>query len=382
MENQSVVSGVSLFPKRDDWPTGFGSNSAQVVDGVEVLVNGSYDAPMTIGSLELNGEALDQYPGGGDYKMTDFTIFGYPDGTAATSLPLYGGAGGTLTVDNLQQDYEIRWTGVTGDTTINGNNVIATKSGGSVATLFGASGYSIANHPFNPSPGSTDPFVIPIPFEVWNVDTEEQVNVVIWDRNTGGRQPTDPNFQVWNTVDRMYVWVVNTAYTTSAIDPASQLVADNATWNWSIFNSTFTTGDVIKVNYDNPFQTGVDTYRYNTTAATYSNDLAKQQLDKINVFPNPYYGVNPQEINKYEKFVTLNHLPDNATIRIFNLAGQLLRTIEKTTPGQYQRWDLLTDSGLPVASGLYIIYIDMPDLGATKILKAAIIQEQQILDRF
>ena len=382
LQNQSVVSGVALYPTRDDLPTGFGANAGQVVDGVEVGVNGSYDAPITIGSLELNGEPLDVYPGGGNMSMIDFTIFGYPDGTASTSLPLYGGAGGTLVVDDLQQDYELRWTGVTGDSTINGNNVIVTKTGGSMATLIGASGYSIANHPLNPSPGSTDPFTIRIPFEVWNVDSDEQINLIIWDRNTGGRQPSDPNFQVWNTVDRMYIWALNTSYSTDVIDPTSQTVADNATWNWSIFRSVFETGDVIKINYDNPFQIGVDTYRFNTTESTYSDDLAKQQLDKINVFPNPYYGVNSQEINKYEKFVTLNHLPDNATIRIFNLAGQLVRTIEKSEAGQYQRWDLLTDSGLPVASGLYVIYIDMPDLGATKILKAAIIQEQQILDRF
>jgi hypothetical protein len=37
---------------------------------------------------------------------------------------------------------------------------------------------------------------------------------------------------------------------------------------------------------------------------------------------------------------------------------------------------------LPAASGLYIAYIEMPDIGATKILKIAIIQEEQILDRF
>jgi hypothetical protein len=59
-----------------------------------------------------------------------------------------------------------------------------------------------------------------------------------------------------------------------------------------------------------------------------------------------------------------------------------VKTIEKIAPGQFERWDLTTDSGLPVASGLYIIYVDMPDLGRTKILKAAVIQEQQILDRF
>ena len=60
----------------------------------------------------------------------------------------------------------------------------------------------------------------------------------------------------------------------------------------------------------------------------------------------------------------------------------MVRTIEKDNSSTYQRWDLANESGLPVASGLYIAYIEMPDLGETKVLKVAIIQEQQILDRF
>ena len=49
---------------------------------------------------------------------------------------------------------------------------------------------------------------------------------------------------------------------------------------------------------------------------------------------------------------------------------------------EFQRWNLANESGLPVASGLYIAYIELPELGETKILKVAIIQEQQIIDRF
>jgi len=103
----------------------------------------------------------------------------------------------------------------------------------------------------------------------------------------------------------------------------------------------------------------------------------------MNVFPNPYYGVNTEELNKYQRFVTFNHLPDKATIRIFNLAGVLIKTIQHDQLGsQFERWDLANEFGLPVGSGLYIAYIDMPELGTTKILKLAIIQERQILDRF
>jgi hypothetical protein len=60
----------------------------------------------------------------------------------------------------------------------------------------------------------------------------------------------------------------------------------------------------------------------------------------------------------------------------------LVQTIDKDNNDQFMRWNLANDSGLPVSSGIYLAYIDMPDLGKTKILKLAIIQEQQILDRF
>jgi hypothetical protein len=110
--------------------------------------------------------------------------------------------------------------------------------------------------------------------------------------------------------------------------------------------------------------------------------LAKDDVSQINVFPNPYYGVNSQELNKYQRFVTFNHLPRKATIRIFNLAGVMVRTINRESDSQFEQWDLKNDSNLPVGSGLYIAYIEMPDVQATKIVKIAIVQEQQILDRY
>ena len=125
-----------------------------------------------------------------------------------------------------------------------------------------------------------------------------------------------------------------------------------------------------------------DVFTFTAPAPSSSLDLAKQDIEKINVFPNPYYGANSEELNKYNRFVTFSHLPAKATIRIYNLAGVLVKEIEKSSTTQFERWNLANNSGLPVASGLYIAYIDMPDIGKTKILKVAIIQEQQILDRF
>jgi hypothetical protein len=384
LENQPVVSGVSLFPRRDDLPTGFGANSGSVMDGAEVILNGSYDAPIVPFDYVLtpiNPDNPSRIAKGSSASKTttvfaDYTLYGLP-----TSWAIDGYGYGTSDLNKLQQDYEFRYTGVL-DTVVDGTDtLIVVGSGGQMATIFGTSagGSNVANHPMNPNPGVNDPFLIRIPFEVWNKDTGKQVNIIFRDRE---QSLTANPFFAWNPNNRNYVVIINTDYDSTAIIGSGHPMRAEATWIVVIYSTRLAVGDIVSIYYANPFQVGVDTYRFKTTGTTYSNDRAADDVNKINVFPNPYYGVNPQEINKYERFVTINHLPDRATIRIFNLAGQLVRTIEKTEPGQFQRWDLTTDSGLPVASGLYIIYVDMPDLGKTKILKAAVIQEQQILDRF
>lgn len=393
LQNQTILGGQDIYaPEAYMASTGLngpgGSSGSPIANvgvganvifsGLQVALDGSYAAPTTIGKIVQNVGP------NSNFSIEDFTAFGYGDGTAATSLPLYGGAGGTTDVNALQQDYELKWTGVTGDTTINGHTVLITKSGGSIATLFGASNYSIADHPLNPTPGVKAPFTIRIPFEVWNMDKNEQVNLLVYDRNAAKtNDPTKDGFEVWNENDRMYTWVVNTKYSPTVISPTAPIVADSATWNWYFAKSVFTTGDDIKIIYNNPLQIGKDTFTFTVPKSQYSSSLAKTDVSKINVFPNPYYGVNSQETTKYVRFVTFNHLPTTATtIKIFNLAGIMVKTINHTNGTQFQQWDLTNDSGLPVASGLYIAYVDMPGIGTTKILKLAIIQEQQYPDHF
>lgn len=122
------------------------------------------------------------------------------------------------------------------------------------------------------------------------------------------------------------------------------------------------------------------------TAPSPTADLAQEEFsaENVGVFPNPYYAFNPAERSKLARFVTFNNLPPTMTIRIFNLAGQLVRKLEKTDdPRQFMTWDLLNHDALPVASGMYIAYVEMtlPSGGeTTKILKLAIIQEQEVLD--
>lgn len=133
----------------------------------------------------------------------------------------------------------------------------------------------------------------------------------------------------------------------------------------------------------NHINSAADVFTWTAPAVTNDAAVAQADIGLVNVFPNPYYGVNTEEVNKYQRFVTFSHLPNDADIKIFNLAAVMVRHIVKSSTSQFERWDLNNDSGLPVGSGLYIVHITMPGLGgATKILKLAIVQEQQILDRF
>ncbi|MFZ0453988.1 MAG: T9SS type A sorting domain-containing protein, partial [Ignavibacteriaceae bacterium] len=117
------------------------------------------------------------------------------------------------------------------------------------------------------------------------------------------------------------------------------------------------------------------------TAPSVTKDAALQKVDaeKVNVFPNPYYGFQSRETSRDAKYVTFSHLPDKATIRIFDLSGVLVKTINKNDQTQFTTWNLQNDNGYPVASGVYVVYVDMPTLGATKVLKLALVQEEQIL---
>ncbi|MBK7500984.1 MAG: hypothetical protein IPI19_18370 [Ignavibacteriales bacterium] len=383
LENQGIIGGEYLFPSRDDFsdaqlnPT---TSADPIVDGFQVGVSVVYEAPINFASDRLtlspdnSPTTLSSNSSTGNLDIQNYTIFG---GTV-TSTALDNFGFGTASIDELQQDYELRFTGIWDTTVVGGQTRIVVRDGtGSLATIFstvtGAAG--LATHPLNPNPGSTAPFLIRIPFEVWNKDTQTQVNLVFRDRI---QTPTAEPFYAWNPVNRMYAVIDNSPYDATApkVAPAT------ATWVLVFYGTNYSLGDVVTVSYDNPVQIGSDKYLFNTNGSSFSNELAKTQVDKINVFPNPYYGVNTEELNKYNKFVTFSHLPEKATIRIFNLAGVHVRTINKDDIDQFLRWDLANTAGLPVASGLYLAYIDLPDLGETKILKIAVIQEQQILDRF
>ncbi|MCF6271368.1 MAG: T9SS type A sorting domain-containing protein [Melioribacteraceae bacterium] len=133
------------------------------------------------------------------------------------------------------------------------------------------------------------------------------------------------------------------------------------------------------------FLTDKDKYHY-TIQKDMTEDDGQAQWDKVNVFPNPLFGLNEGVSylpgGRYdEPVVTFNNLPNDVTIKLYSLSGVLLRTLSKSDATSILRWDLENESGLRVASGMYIALVSNPKYG-DKVLKLAIIMPQKQIQRY
>jgi hypothetical protein len=238
----------------------------------------------------------------------------------------------------------------------------------------------------------------PVPFTAWDEDNNnQQLDIGFLENNAGGGRedgkydpPTAASGIDNTSVTREYAFIYATNYNATTDNPALATdMLDNATPMMWLITATmrnhvagfmFQNGDEFEIipNYVN---TPSITFSFSAKAPSDSAVNQKADIAKINVFPNPYFGFNRLEADKYNRWVRFTHLPNTATIRIFNLAGILVRTLVKSDVSQFTDWDLLNENKLPVAAGMYIAYIDCGSLG-TKTLKFAIIPEQQFLDHY
>jgi hypothetical protein len=95
------------------------------------------------------------------------------------------------------------------------------------------------------------------------------------------------------------------------------------------------------------------------------------------VVPNPYRGSADWEEwtgsgARLGRIYFMN-LPEKCTIRIYTIAGELVRTLEHSDVAYgAEPWDLTGEANVQVASGIYIYHIDAPDYGE-KIGKFAVL---------
>lgn len=119
------------------------------------------------------------------------------------------------------------------------------------------------------------------------------------------------------------------------------------------------------VNNNNPM------YSFNTGsmyAGRNDASIAEAALNLINVVPNPYYAYSGYETNQLDNRVKITNLPQNCKIRIYTMNGLLVRTYDKADPSTSLDWDLKNQVGITIASGIYLIHVEVPGVGE-KILK-------------
>ena len=237
--------------------------------------------------------------------------------------------------DLLQKDIEFRFT-----------------NDGSIATYFNATLSVIET--------------IDIPFEVWSVEDNVQINAVIY--MAAGSKPIyeedAENPSHYKFTKNFFVMPVYEDYT--GVGMADYYTNTNIGWMFQ-FNKNetlFQPGDIFNVYFRNPLLPG-DVYNITTEADDYT--VTEGDLNEIVVVPNPYNATSVYEHIAFIREVQFMGLPEQCLIRIFNTAGELVQVIKHdvNSPGyrgpSIEAWDLRTYNNQEVSFGVYVFHVISSD---------------------
>ena len=131
-------------------------------------------------------------------------------------------------------------------------------------------------------------------------------------------------------------------------------------------------GDSLQIFLIKPFLS-YDLYTFSLKKSGISNTLAQDQLKNIRVVPNPYIAAetweprNPYTSGRGPREIHFINLPNVCTIRIYNVNGILINTIEHESAYEdgTEVWDVLSSEKYEISYGLYLYHIDAPGIGET-----------------
>jgi hypothetical protein len=372
------------------------SKNTKIIDGFIIAVSDPGNSTSKVREVSLIKENGKDVPSSGNLRpyvpRLGRNCFGVTTTNETRKWWLASVKGTASSIQNLagssigSDDYELRFTGTN-------NEYYYFWSG-------------LANGQFKSNPTGKGT----IPLEFWNIGNPDDPNddkrlyVKVFDQWAAATQRNvsfkDSNWSsLYLDISRLDkdsvayedLYFVNPLGGTTYTEPIPNPSGAATQSDYPVVNLTFMTksddpadlpdpGTVIRIATWKPI-TLDDKFEFVATAPKLNNpEVAKNRLDEISVFPNPYFGAHALEQNKYNRFVRFTNLPYQATIRIFSLAGVFIQRIDKDDNSQFADWNLLNKDQLPVASGMYLAYIDLPGIG-TKVLKIAVIRETQYIDR-
>lgn len=253
--------------------------------------------------------------------------------------------------------------------------------------------------------------MVNIPFSVFAVDEMDssggvprQLNVAFIDADDNGQWDPDTSklgkYQITYIFASDYSQSQNSAYTSRNLGFSSQFQQVDIMYAWvprvikgpNGVPLTYTNGDYLEIYPYIPtradFVPGYPvSYSWTINGTiTGDNSLAssRNEIDKVKVFPNPYYGTSRLETDPFNRFVYFSNLPAVCTIYIYSLNGVLVSKIERNSldpNNSLEQWNLRNRDDIPVASGMYIALVDAPGIGY-KVLKLAIFTPEERLDTY
>lgn len=190
----------------------------------------------------------------------------------------------------------------------------------------------------------------PVPFEAWNVTTGQRVSLAM------DEWPID---ETWSPGDGLAI--VDYPY-----NPATDLTAEAFPyyygWRFDIDAATYnpSSGDVLTIDRA-PLNGPGDLFTFKIDGVNAAQ--ASANLKNIRVVPNPYFAQYSAmvETGEGEAVIEFQKVPDECTIRIYTLSGDLVKTIyHSSSEGGTARWDLKSKDQIQVSSGIYLFHVESP----------------------
>ena len=185
-----------------------------------------------------------------------------------------------------------------------------------------------------------------LPFECWNVTTNQRVSLAVVDFEFDG---------TWDSYDALCI--INYPYNAALpFDPDA--FPYYYSWLFSLDDAAYdpAVGDVLTI-VGAPMNGPDDVFSFAPDGINATN--AASALSNIKVVPDPYYAIASQwETTPGETNLQFQNLPDVCTIRIYTLSGSLVRTLEHDDQTGTEEWNLQTEAQRLVASGIYIYHVE------------------------
>ena len=189
---------------------------------------------------------------------------------------------------------------------------------------------------------------IALPFEIWDVDNNVRVTATCYDWDG------DEIFQPYDLIS-----IVDMAYN-PAVDPfdVPDVWPYDFGWMFELNEAAFApvNGDIFTIE-GAPLNGPNDVFRFAPDAV--DGSLASAALQDVHVVPDPYFVRYSSEVLD-DNFLKFAGIPDQCTIRIYTLSGDLVQTLKHTDGTGMESWDLLSANGQQVASGTYLYHIESP----------------------